>query len=88
MQKHDFGLKAFSLYTALQISAGHQSVARLKPSMTGSNFLQHIILIPNLATWLDDVSLFYNNVHILSQNPHCLSTFKSFWEDILGKIMQ
>lgn len=36
---------------------------------------------------LDNVSLFYKNVHVLSHNSHGLSMFKSFGKDIFGKTM-
>lgn len=42
----------------------HKLVTGQKYSMTGSNFVQLIIQILNLMTQLDDVSLFYENIHI------------------------
>ena len=70
---------------ALEITDSHQSMTWWKRSMTGSNFLQPINHILNLTTRFDNVSLFYENIHISSQKPHRLSTFQSFWKDILGK---
>ena len=67
----------------LQITPGHQSMTRGKRSMTESNFLQLIHCFVNPTTKLDYVSLFHENIHILSQNPHCLSMFKSFRKDIM-----
>ena len=50
--------------------------------MNGLNFSQPIIHILNLLTKLDNVSLFYENIHILSQDSHSLfltPIAKKFW---------
>ena len=67
----------------LQITPGHWSMTRGKRSMTESNFLQLIHYYVNPTTKLDYVSLFHENIHILSQNPHRLYMFKSFRKDIM-----
>ena len=41
----------------------------------------------NLITQLDNISLFYENIHISSQNPHFLCMFNSFWKDIASKTL-
>ena len=56
-----------------EIVGSHWSIIRQKWHMTGSHFLELLIIhILNLYMQLDNVSLFYNNMHILSQNSHCL----------------
>ena len=41
----------------------------------------------NITALLDNVSLFYENIHILSQNTHCVSIFRSLWKDISSRDM-
>ena len=67
----------------LQITPGHRSMTRGKRSMTESNFLQLIHYFVNPTIKLDCVSLLHENIHILSQNLHCLYMFKSFRKDIM-----
>lgn len=59
----------------LEITVGQRSVT--KRNMIEPNF-DSIILILNLAAQLDNDSLFYGNIHIPSQNAHCLSFGKTF----------
>ena len=66
--------------------ASHQSMTGQKSTLTKSNFLQPIIHIVNLMVWSDNVSLFYE-IYILQVRIHSLSTFKSFWQDILSKTL-
>lgn len=63
----------------LEITVGQRSVT--ERNIIEPNF-DSIILILNLAARLDNVSLFYENIHIPSQNAHCLSIF---WKDISSK---
>ena len=67
----------------LQITPGHWSMTRGKRSMTESNFLQLIHYYVNPTTKSDYVSLFHENIHTLSQNPHRLYMLKSFRKDIM-----
>lgn len=53
--------------------------------MNNSCFKQPIFYNLNLMSQLDDVSLFWKNMHFLSKNSYILSMFKSFWKDISRK---
>ena len=67
----------------LEKTTGHWSMTRRKCSMIESNFLQLIHLFLNPTANVDYVSLVHENIHIPSQNLHCLSAFKYCRKDIM-----
>ena len=67
----------------LEITAGRRLMTRRKCSMIESNFLQLIHLFLNPTANVDYVSLVHENIHIPSQNLHCISAFKYCRKDIM-----
>ena len=70
---------------ALEMGASHQAVAGENLHKNALNSSQPTIRILNLLTKLDNVSLFYKNMYILSQDSHSMSIFNSYCEGILSK---